>query len=327
MPKDESPVDLSADKLSSPKLYVCILATSEQASLSFEQILNQEHYALTQLFSPQEFLDYIANHRDNIDCLILTKEPSWLDTLEALQSEGTLLPVVIVEPEQFNHSHQVTGSKDGADSGQESSETKKQENYLYHRAEIHLPITQESQISFYIDQAITKFLQFNPNLSLSQQLISSEEANVHGEQDFSVLQRHRLIEKLRERLGYLGVYYKRNPQQFFHNLSQQEKRELLSQLRSGYGQIILGYFSKENKINQAIDQFVNQAFFADLSVGQVVEIHMDLIDDFATQLKLEGRSEEILLDYRLTLIDVIAHLCEMYRRSIPREDTSFKPYS
>jgi circadian clock protein KaiA len=25
------------------------------------------------------------------------------------------------------------------------------------------------------------------------------------------------------------------------------------------------------------------------------------------------------LDYRLTLIDTIAHLCEMYRRSIPRE--------
>jgi len=45
-----------------------------------------------------------------------------------------------------------------------------------------------------------------------------------------------------------------------------------------------------------------------------------LFDEFAKQLKLEGRSEEILLDYRLTLIDVIAHLCEMYRRSIPRDN-------
>lgn len=52
---------------------------------------------------------------------------------------------------------------------------------------------------------------------------------------------------------------------------------------------------------------------------QVVEIHMELIDDISKQLKLEGRSEDILLDYRLTLIDIIAHLCEMYRRSIPRE--------
>jgi circadian clock protein KaiA len=54
-------------------------------------------------------------------------------------------------------------------------------------------------------------------------------------------------------------------------------------------------------------------------VTQIVEIHMNLMDVFSKQLKLEGRSEEILLDYRLTLIDIIAHLCEMYRRSIPRD--------
>jgi circadian clock protein KaiA len=32
-----------------------------------------------------------------------------------------------------------------------------------------------------------------------------------------------------------------------------------------------------------------------------------------------------LLDYRLTLIDTIAHLCEMYRRSIPRESWKAEP--
>ena len=47
---------------------------------------------------------------------------------------------------------------------------------------------------------------------------------------------------------------------------------------------------------------------------------MELMEAFSQQLKLEGRSEEVLLDYRLTLIDVLAHLAEMYRRSIPRED-------
>ena len=46
------------------------------------------------------------------------------------------------------------------------------------------------------------------------------------------------------------------------------------------------------------------------------------MDEFAHQLKIEGRSEDILLDYRLALIDIIAHLCEMYRRSIPSEDIS-----
>ena len=45
---------------------------------------------------------------------------------------------------------------------------------------------------------------------------------------------------------------------------------------------------------------------------------MELMDAFSKKLKLEGRNEDILLDYRLTLIDVMAHLCEMYRRSIPK---------
>ena len=72
-------------------------------------------------------------------------------------------------------------------------------------------------------------------------------------------------------------------------------------------------------LNTEIDNFVNLAFFADIPVTSVVEIHMELMDEFAQQLKLENRSEDILLDYRLTLIDTIAHLCELYRRSIPRD--------
>ena len=43
---------------------------------------------------------------------------------------------------------------------------------------------------------------------------------------------------------------------------------------------------------------------------------MELIDDFSKKLKIEGRSDEILLDYRITLIDVLAHLCETYRSSL-----------
>jgi circadian clock protein KaiA len=49
---------------------------------------------------------------------------------------------------------------------------------------------------------------------------------------------------------------------------------------------------------------------------------MDLMDDFAHQLKIEGRNDDILLDYRLPLIDIISHLCEIYRRSIPESDAS-----
>jgi circadian clock protein KaiA len=87
-----------------------------------------------------------------------------------------------------------------------------------------------------------------------------------------------------------------------------------------YRTIILEYFKDSNRnLNQQIDEFVNLAFFSDISVTQVLEIHMSLIEEFSKKLQLEGRNDEVLLDYRITLIDIIAHLCELYRRSIPRE--------
>ena len=69
--------------------------------------------------------------------------------------------------------------------------------------------------------------------------------------------------------------------------------------------------------NQALESFVNTAFFSDLPITKTVEIHMNLIDGFSKQLKLEGHKNDFLQDYRLALLDVMAHLCEMYRRSIP----------
>ncbi|MBD2104854.1 circadian clock protein KaiA [Leptolyngbya sp. FACHB-261] len=135
----------------------------------------------------------------------------------------------------------------------------------------------------------------------------------------SLSQHHSLADKLKERLGYLGVYYKRDPRRFLRRLPEPERQEFYRKLYSTYRGIILNYFRSNGDLNQRIDEFVNLAFFADISVSQVLEIHMELMDAFAKQLKLEGRSDEILLDYRIALIDVIAHLCELYRRSIPRE--------
>ena len=132
-------------------------------------------------------------------------------------------------------------------------------------------------------------------------------------------QQQRLSEKLKERLGYLGIYYKRDSSQFIRNLEQDQRKKALNELKEQYRQIALGYFLKGNAVNVEIDNFVTQAFFADISVSWILEQHMDLMDSFAKQLKLEGRNEEVLLDYRLMLIDTIAHLCEMYRRSIPRD--------
>ena len=56
---------------------------------------------------------------------------------------------------------------------------------------------------------------------------------------------------------------------------------------------------------------------SDLPITRTVEIHVNLIDEFWKQLRLEGHKNDFLQDYRLALLDVMAHLCEMYRRSIP----------
>ena len=171
--------------------------------------------------------------------------------------------------------------------------------------------------------AITKFLHLAPACTLNNKFTQFRTSSEDPHTNFLLFQQRRLAEKFKERLGYLGVYYKRNPQDFYRNLSTEQKQEFLRQLNQDYRQIILSYFTEDTGINQAIDQFVNKVFFADFSVAQILEIHMELMDEFSQQLKLEGRSEEILLDYRLALIDIIAHLCEMYRRSIPREDIPF----
>ena len=64
----------------------------------------------------------------------------------------------------------------------------------------------------------------------------------------------------------------------------EQQQETLEQLRHEYREIVLHYFSEDETLNQRIDEFVNSAFFADIATSQVVEIHMDLMDEFAKQL-------------------------------------------
>ena len=70
---------------------------------------------------------------------------------------------------------------------------------------------------------------------------------------------------------------------------------------------------------------MNTAFFSDLTITNTVEIHMNLIDGYAKQLQLEGHQNDFLQDYRLALLDVMAHLCEMYRRAVPPDPPLTSP--
>nr|WP_293338955.1 circadian clock protein KaiA [Microcoleus sp. CAWBG58] len=306
-----------------PQLSIGIFIRSEKLASDAIELLSGERYTLTHIKSAVEFLGFLK-HNYHLDCLVFDVDDVDRDLqllLSKLQERSLFLPAVIFLPQPAWDGSQESPPSDTLE-GVASTAEKSQEQscaFFYHPAEVQLPIARSSDLGTSIDRAIAQFLKLSTPVPVNDQSPRVDATAQLTAQSLLQRQQRRLAEKLRERLGYLGVYYKRNSQIFLRNLSGEEKQKFLEQLKSSYRDIVLHYFSEDTAVNNQIDEFVNLAFFADVSVTQIVEIHMGLMDEFAKQLKLEGRSEEILLDYRLTLIDAIAHLCEMYRRSIPKE--------
>ncbi|MEZ2304468.1 MAG: circadian clock protein KaiA [Microcoleus sp.] len=305
-----------------PQLSICIFVKSgELAGLAIE-VLGGRRYALTQVKSESEFFGYLK-HNYHLDCLVFEVDGDLRSLTAKLQERSIFLPAVVftTKPGDDRTQEVPRTSDNGCYPLVTSPELNQQQScsFFYHAAEVQLPIDRWDELTASIDRAIAQFLKLSTPVPLDDQSAKVGATAQLTAQSLLQRQQRRLAEKLRERLGYLGVYYKRNSQNFFRNLSQEEKPKFLEQFKLIYRKIVLSYFSEDTAVNNQIDEFVNIAFFADVAVTQVVEIHMELMDEFAKQLKLEGRSEEILLDYRLTLIDVIAHLCEMYRRSIPKD--------
>jgi circadian clock protein KaiA len=286
-----------------PQISLCIYLSSTALKKAVMANVQSEHYVVVKMDSITELVQYIIEEHHQVDCLVVENDEEFIFLADRLQQRYIFLPIVLINP-------QSTSEISTVDSNSTS-------DFIYHSDEVEITIDQLNQIDACIDQAIRQFVTHavttRLNDSLSQPDTPTELTRFIGRQQ------KRLAEKLHERLGYLGVYYKRNPRNFLRNLPVTDRQELLDQLKSKYRQIVLNYFSKDPDLNQKIDEYVNIAFFADIPISRVVEIHMELMDQLSKQLKLEGRSEEMLLDYRLTLIDIMAHLCEMYRRSIPKE--------
>lgn len=293
-----------------PTLSLCLFVPDRIAQKLLEW-LNGDRYRINCFNELSDFLAFVAGNTEQIDCLIIFNDSSILPFFNQLYEQGRLFPVVILEsdPEEMVERSPKPGMP----------------TVLYHNAEIRLPQAEWDSIPVILDRAIAHYLHLRPNQTLAEIETSlNKTAADRSQESFLLLQQRRLADKLKERLGYLGVYYKRNPNYFYRNLNRREKQEFLAKLSNEYREIILNYFSPDENFNQMIDQFVNHTFFSDISVSQILEIHMELMDQFSQSLKLEGRSDEILLDYRLALIDILAHLGEMYRRSIPREDIPFE---
>ena len=299
-------------------LSICIFYQSDALVQSLIQYLRGAppeeqvggRYAVTQFNVAEEFFSYLGQGTHHIDCLVLEDGAALPTLMDHLKQQEVFFPIVILRPDPVDSS-----SKQALNSPEDALSA-----FDYSSSVLMLYTDSLNQIRFAIDEAISKFIQLVPHTQTAEPQNAPESAEFPTSRSLSLkAQQLRLAEKLKERLGYLGVYYKRNPQNFLRHMTHTQRETLLRQLQEEYREIILSYFSDAPNLNQKIDNFVNVAFFADIPVAQIVEIHMDLMDEFSKQLKLEGRSDEVLQDYRLTLIDTIAHLCEMYRRSIPRE--------
>jgi circadian clock protein KaiA len=316
----------------SQHLAICTFLPSDTLAADIIDKLSGERYAVERFPTETEFLEFVENQKHRIDCLILQSTSSLSLVTQHLRDRATFLPAVVLTTTQtplvdseYSENWELPNNRSATleKRSQFSSTSCTNTHYFYHSGEVVTTIEQVDLLESGIENAIAQFLKRSPQSFPSDgngdtEMVVDAEEGYH----FVVTHQHRLAEKLKERLGYLGVYYKRNPDNFFRHLSHSEQKKFLEELEYRYREIIINYFAGDDRtVNTKIDEFVNLAFFSDISATQIVELHMNLMDEFSKQLQLEGRSEEILLDYRLTLIDTISHLCEMYRRSIPRESS------
>lgn len=268
--------------MSQPALTIASLLPDPRVERACRSWLKGGRYQLEDLGSLVDPIQELQQRRELFDVVLLQQGVHPPEVYDSLRQQGLLLPAVVIG--------EVSGRVE------------------YHEAEVHLPQDQLEQIAYSVDAAVSRFLR----QGMPAAPAAGGEAAGAGTPE-----RWRLPNRLKGRLGYLGVFYKRDPSLFLRNLPQEEREELLRSLKRSYRDVLIGYFRDPAAANQAIESFVHSAFFSDLPINKVVEIHVDLIDVFWKQLKLEGHKNDFLQDYRLALLDVMAHLCEMYRRSVP----------
>lgn len=282
-------------------LQVCCLVAENnvnQTKSNLAKLLPEDRYNVTVMSDLDSLVSLLTKPQNIQDCLVIFRDVEAV--VEHLGMLNIFMPTILVLENLYEQSETHYDQGESKD---------------FYRASIIISLEQLPDLPTIIDQAIATFIKISPQVR-HQVYVNIPDTPIS--ESLSV-QQQRLADKLNERLGYLGVYYKRDSRLFLRNLSPEDRKEYIDRLKNIYRSIILEYFSENSiNLNQKIDEFVNLSFFADISVSQVLEIHMELMDEFAKQLRLEGRNDEILLDYRITLIDMIAHLCELYRRSIPR---------
>ncbi|WP_429614828.1 hypothetical protein [Synechococcus elongatus] len=179
------------------QIAICIWVESTAILQDCQQALAGDRYQLQICSSGDLLLDYAQTHRDQIDCLLLVAtNPGCKTVIQQLCFQGIVVPAIVV------------GDRDTDDV------TDTQKDWVYHSAELHLGIHQLEQLPYQVDAALAEFLRQAPVETIADQVMLM--AATH-DPELASHQRD-LAQRLQERLGYLGVYYKRDPDRFLRNL-------------------------------------------------------------------------------------------------------------
>lgn len=118
-----------------------------------------------------------------------------------------------------------------------------------HEAEVHLP-----PIS--LSSSATAWMRLSPAICVKAWPAPSSPAG----QSTETPDRWKLANRLKGRVGFVGVFYKRDPARFLRNLSEREREDLIHSLERTYRDLLLSYFRDPAAANQALESFVNTAF-------------------------------------------------------------------
>ena len=166
---------------------------------------------------PETLFDSLQERWEDLDGVLIEQGALDRHGLDQLRTQGMLLPAVVL------------GDVKG--------------EVVYHDAEVHLQADQLEQLPYNLDAAVLRFL---------------ERSQAKG-RDFSAADlpqgtdQWRLSQRLEERIGFLGVFYKRDPRLFLRNLPADERKELLASLERSYRDVLLSYFRDPPAANQAIE--------------------------------------------------------------------------
>jgi circadian clock protein KaiA len=217
-------------------LQVCCLVAADnvnQTKSSLANFLPADRYTITVVSELEALVSLLTKPQNIQDCLVIfgdSLENAKQDETQAVEAVvdhlgmlNIFMPTILVLEDLYEQS----------DPHSEQGESKDFSKDFY-QAIVSINFDQVQNLSAIIDQAIATFIKTAPQIR-HQVYVNIPNAPIS---ESLTVQQQRLADKLNERLGYLGVYYKRDSRLFLRNLSPEDRKEYIGRLKSIYRTII-----------------------------------------------------------------------------------------